>query len=182
MAYLNCDSGVVYNQVPRVGASPLMYDVMYESAKVVSITSVKPLSCYTVSYVYSKIQKSWWWWCVDLWWKCFGLWMFPTLPTPKSKMVGIFKPQLNIFVIGRRVWGGLPRGSFEISDALRVHLRPEYAMTCSEIFCSSQQLFHFIVWSCPLHSVHYVGASSRAEGQEPLWHLVGFNECRWICD
>lgn len=37
VAYLNCDSGVVYNQVIRPGASPLMFQLMYDTAKKVCI-------------------------------------------------------------------------------------------------------------------------------------------------
>ena len=35
VAYLNCDSGVVYHQVMNAGASPLMFQLMYDTAKLV---------------------------------------------------------------------------------------------------------------------------------------------------
>ncbi|KAF6039742.1 NAALAD2 [Bugula neritina] len=35
VAYLNCDSGVVFNQVPRTGASPLLFRLMYDTAKLI---------------------------------------------------------------------------------------------------------------------------------------------------
>ena len=36
VTYLNCDSGVVYRQVLKAAASPLLWKLMHDTAKMVS--------------------------------------------------------------------------------------------------------------------------------------------------
>lgn len=50
VAYLNCDSGVVFNQVLKIGASPLMYNLIYESAKLVGTIPICLLRCLLLLY------------------------------------------------------------------------------------------------------------------------------------
>lgn len=44
VAYMNCDSGVVYHQVMKAAASPLMFQLMYDTAKHVRSSKNKKFS------------------------------------------------------------------------------------------------------------------------------------------